>query len=136
MHRIHINTPPPPRRSISLTPLIDVVFILLIFFMLASSFVQWKGVEVSVGQATHEVPQDEPNVVIIEIAADGRWLKKGQGLDQATWLQQLLDARNAGKAPQIFLHPLQNTQVQSLVDALGVLREQGFIKVGLVRVGE
>ena len=29
------------RVRISLTPLIDVVFILLVFFMLASSYVQW-----------------------------------------------------------------------------------------------
>src|SRR3546814_18552679 len=32
------------RRLISLTPLIDVVFILLVFFMLASSFVDWRAI--------------------------------------------------------------------------------------------
>ena len=32
-------------RPISLTPLIDVVFILLIFFMLASSFLDWRAVD-------------------------------------------------------------------------------------------
>jgi biopolymer transport protein ExbD len=33
------------RRLISLTPLIDVVFILLVFFMLASSFLQWRSID-------------------------------------------------------------------------------------------
>jgi len=39
---------PSRRRSlISLTPLIDVVFILLIFFMLASSFADWRAIGLS-----------------------------------------------------------------------------------------
>lgn len=33
------------RAAISLTPLIDVVFILLIFFMLASSFLDWRALD-------------------------------------------------------------------------------------------
>ena len=37
-------TAPSRRRLISLTPLIDVVFILLIFFMLASSFLDWRAI--------------------------------------------------------------------------------------------
>jgi biopolymer transport protein ExbD len=39
----------PPRRAVvSLTPLIDVVFILLVFFMLASSFVKWRAIHPAV----------------------------------------------------------------------------------------
>ncbi|GGO84825.1 hypothetical protein GCM10011348_31940 [Marinobacterium nitratireducens] len=37
----------PRRRAISLTPLIDVVFILLLFFMLSSSFMQWRQIDLS-----------------------------------------------------------------------------------------
>lgn len=33
------------RAVISLTPLIDVVFILLVFFMLASSFLDWRAID-------------------------------------------------------------------------------------------
>ncbi|OOC09384.1 ExbD/TolR family protein, partial [Thioalkalivibrio halophilus] len=41
-----LDTGRPRRRNlISLTPLIDVVFILLVFFMLASSFLDWRAVE-------------------------------------------------------------------------------------------
>jgi len=37
----------PHRSGIGLTPLIDVVFILLLFFMLASHFHQWRALTVS-----------------------------------------------------------------------------------------
>jgi len=41
------------RRSlISLTPLIDVVFILLVFFMLASSFADWRAIDLTQPEST------------------------------------------------------------------------------------
>jgi biopolymer transport protein ExbD len=42
---MRFDAPAPHRRLISLTPLIDVVFILLVFFMLASSLIKWQAVE-------------------------------------------------------------------------------------------
>lgn len=43
---------PKRRHAISLTPLIDVVFILLLFFMLSSSFVPWRQINVSMPTGT------------------------------------------------------------------------------------
>ena len=37
----------PARKLIGLTPLIDVVFILLLFFMLTSSFFQWQSLDLT-----------------------------------------------------------------------------------------
>jgi len=42
---VQIQQPRERRRIVSLTPLIDVVFILLFFFMLASTFVQWRSID-------------------------------------------------------------------------------------------
>src|SRR5690606_41796487 len=37
----------PLRAIVSLTPLIDVVFILLVFFMLASSYLDWRTIDLA-----------------------------------------------------------------------------------------
>jgi biopolymer transport protein ExbD len=129
---MRIDSPAPARHSISLTPLIDVVFILLIFFMLASSFAKWQGVELSVGQS-QEVPQDQPELMIIQITANSGWQHQGLLISAEDMLQRLSQAREEAKALSIMLQPMNGSQVQSLVDALGLLREQGFSKVGLVR---
>ena len=42
---------PAPGALIALTPLIDIVFILLIFFMLASRFDLWGGFTLALGVA-------------------------------------------------------------------------------------
>ncbi|WVM94262.1 MotA/TolQ/ExbB proton channel family protein [Halopseudomonas pachastrellae] len=46
------------RRGISLTPLIDVVFILLLFFMLSSNFMHWRQISLSSANQTENTPDE------------------------------------------------------------------------------
>jgi len=62
-----LNLSQPKRKNaISLTPLIDVVFILLLFFMLTSSFVPWRIVDtpLSVASDSQVIPEEKNNVVM------------------------------------------------------------------------
>lgn len=52
-------------RPISLTALIDVVFILLMFFMLTSSFSQWQMLDLTIPSAHQAAKHDLPPVVIV-----------------------------------------------------------------------
>ncbi len=60
-------------RLIALTPLIDMVFILLIFFMLASSFIEWRALDLSRADPD---PRERPTILIVGpeggLALDGR----------------------------------------------------------------
>lgn len=58
------------RRKVGLTPLIDVVFQLLIFFMLASSFSQWRAVSLAAEEAEVAADADERQVVA-RVRGDG-----------------------------------------------------------------
>jgi len=62
--------------GIDLTPMLDVVFIMLIFFIVTSSFIKEAGVEVQRPQAETASPQDKGNI-LIAVTADGQvWLDK------------------------------------------------------------
>ena len=64
------QTRKPSAAKIGLTPLIDVVFILLLFFMLTSTFSQRKTLDLAVpATAADLTPVDEP--VILELKAAG-----------------------------------------------------------------
>ncbi|SEF62381.1 ExbD/TolR family protein [Marinobacterium lutimaris] len=56
--------------KISLTPLIDVVFILLLFFMLTSSFMQWRQMDLPIPTAS-ETPAQESEVVTLRLLNNG-----------------------------------------------------------------
>ncbi len=60
-----------PRRAISLTPLIDVVFILLLFFMLTTQFSNRQGISISVlGDSAESLTMDIERLRI-NLQADG-----------------------------------------------------------------
>ena len=54
------------RQAISLTPLIDVVFILLLFFMLSSSFVPWRQINVSMPTGTSVSTKEVARIDILD----------------------------------------------------------------------
>lgn len=62
-----------PRKSrISLTPLIDVVFILLLFFMLSSSFIQWRAVDLQpASHDTASIAMDPDKILYARLTATG-----------------------------------------------------------------
>ncbi|MCE2487661.1 MAG: biopolymer transporter ExbD [Desulfurellaceae bacterium] len=53
------------RRAVSLTALIDVVFILLMFFMLTSTFSRWKAVDFHFPVAGPELSSQQPQTMIL-----------------------------------------------------------------------
>lgn len=62
--------------SINLTPLIDMIFIILIFFIVTSSFVKEAGVEVNRPNAKTAVPQERANI-LIAVTRDGEvWIDR------------------------------------------------------------
>lgn len=64
--------------GVNLTPLIDIVFILLIFFIVTSSFVKESGIDVNRPSALTAVRKEQGNI-IISISRDGAiWLDQRQ----------------------------------------------------------
>jgi biopolymer transport protein ExbD len=66
---MRIETPAPVRKPLPLTPLVDVVFLLLMFFMLSSTFTKFGDLDISrrttaVPQAAADKPAEVPGVII------------------------------------------------------------------------
>ncbi len=59
--------------SIGLTPLIDVVFILLIFFMVTTTFDRSSELKIDLPEASEETPQEKGKILEIAIDADGQY---------------------------------------------------------------
>ncbi|WP_312959014.1 ExbD/TolR family protein [Stutzerimonas nitrititolerans] len=62
--------------GIDLTPMLDVVFIMLIFFIVTSSFIKESGVEVQRPQADTASAQDKGNILVAVTAEGQVWIDK------------------------------------------------------------
>jgi biopolymer transport protein ExbD len=111
------------RPTISLTALIDVVFILLLFFMLTSQFVKWRGLDIPLAHNNAQQTQRLPikinvadnNTLVYEsqiIAVDARC-----AMNVLTWLNDDIST--------VIVQPSANTSVQQILTALDCLRAAG-----------
>ncbi|MBP3127634.1 biopolymer transporter ExbD [Thalassospira sp. ER-Se-21-Dark] len=115
---------------IGLTPLIDVVFILLIFFMLASSFLDWKGFEMSVsitdGRATS---QSDTRPVTVEVDVNGGLSINGNAIALSNLAPTLLRDHDGS---QVRLRPINGANLQRLVEVMDTLGRGGVTDVEFI----
>ncbi|MEM9047187.1 MAG: biopolymer transporter ExbD [Pseudomonadota bacterium] len=121
-----LNLPPSRRRRPSLTPMIDVVFLLLVFFMLASRLGVETAMTVTVGGDGQTGWTGPPRLV--DLRADTLALNGvGIALDALpTRLQRLM----AAPGDPVILRVHDGTPLQSMVDVIAALQAAGF--TGLV----
>ncbi|WP_343115830.1 biopolymer transporter ExbD [Ostreiculturibacter nitratireducens] len=124
----HFGAPRRARRP-SLTPMIDVVFLLLVFFMLAARF----GAEgaLPVALAAPGAPtewQGPPRLV--EIGPENVRLN-GLAVDEAG-LAEALRPLMAGPEAPVLLRPVEGASLQRVVDVIGALSDAGLTALAVV----
>ena len=128
---MEIEAPPPRRRAlISLTPLIDVVFILLVFFMLASSFLDWRLLPLHAASGTAPAAAEQAPLRV-HVAADGGIRLQDRAVEPGG-LARALGARLA-EAPgrAVVVQPEGDLPLQRLVAVLDQVRAAGASQVTL-----
>lgn len=124
------------RRSlISLTPLIDVVFILLVFFMLASSFFDWRAVTLAPLAEGVEGTGKE-RAILIELYDDGSLAIDGRSMPMPEVEGQMRNRLQPDPERQVLVRPLPGADLQALVDTLDRLRTAGARNISLSPVEE
>lgn len=113
-----------PSKKISLTALIDVVFILLMFFMLTSSFSQWRTVDLAAPATATVIANSEPQLVFI--SPIGAFSLQDGSRVSATALAEQFNVEQA-----VVIIPDEQTQLQILVSGIEQLKNLGFSRVTL-----
>ena len=62
--------------TIDMTPMLDVVFIMLIFFIVTASFVKESGIDVNRPEAATAVKKDRANILVAISAEGDIWINK------------------------------------------------------------
>ena len=117
----------PRRRRIGLTPMIDVVFLLLVFFMLASRFGVEGAVPISAAGSGGGGYEGAPRLV--EARPDGFRLN-GVALDPAA-LTERLAALIPGPDAVVGVRARDGADLQRLTEAMDLIRAAGSRRIAL-----
>jgi len=128
---------PARRARLSLTPLIDVVFILLVFFMLASSFQSWRRVALEApAQAGRTTAGEGPPTALLRLPAPGDYALNGVAVSHTELRGRLAAFAERAEPPRLLVAPGSGVTVQDTVAALDLAAAAGLAEVRLLREGD
>jgi len=116
--------------DVNITPLIDVVFLLLIFFMVSTTFDRESEIDVTLPEATQNAPQQQDEIIEITISSDGVFYINGKRVinkQMSTLKQALLKVANGREDPPIIISADAQTAHQSVVTVMDAARQLGFV---------
>ncbi|MCR9070519.1 MAG: biopolymer transporter ExbD [Alphaproteobacteria bacterium] len=121
------------RAVISLTPLIDVVFILLIFFMLASSFLDWRSIDLA-PPASAGAGESMTGAMLLEVRPNDLRLS-GHVVTVAEAEEKILDQMRKTPDQRVLIRTADGVMLQRTVDVLDRLASAGVTNLAFVRTG-
>ena len=129
-----MNFRPPVNRDldINLTPLIDVVFLLLIFFMVSTTFIKESEIDLTLPQASAELRKDAANNIQIAVDKNGDIFVNEQALINTqveTIRQAMLDAGGELEDPVVIISADAAASHQVVVDVMDVARQANLFRI-------
>ena len=125
-----------PRRredfELNITPLIDVVFLLLIFFMVSTTFEKQSQMKIVLPEASEEVTDKIPDSVTVEVDTQGRVFVNKKSLVNSqliTIREAIRDATHDMKAPRVIIRADANATHQSVIKIMDAARQLGLVKI-------
>jgi biopolymer transport protein ExbD len=135
-----LNLRPRLEPEVNLTSLIDVVFLLLIFFMVSTSFDKQTQISISLPQAENmAVVEEVPEKIDIMITATGTYLINGRELinNRAETIRNSLQKVSAGNNDiPLTISADANARHQDVVTAMDVAGRLGFTKISIATVND
>lgn len=130
-----------PRRreepEINLVPMIDVVLVLLIFFMIATSLRRQSELEIRLPEASdRSVPNRVADLNVVDIDAAGRYAVNGRTLDSAdpaALKAALLQAIGSRKLP-LTISADGRASYQAVVTAMDVAGQLGLNQLNIATI--
>jgi len=130
MRRRHINNPMKRPVNINLTPMIDMVFILLIFFIVTTSFVKETGVEINRPTAKTAERHEKGNI-LVAITKNGEiWIDRRRVDAQSVRASiERLRAQNSEGA--VIIQADEASQTGLLVKIIDQIRLAGIANISI-----
>lgn len=128
-----------PRRTledpaINLTPLIDVVFLLLIFFMVTTTFTRDTRLTVNLPEADANSSESLPDQIEVTVSEAGRFSVNGEVLSNSqpgTLGDAILQAAQRDRSRPVLLVADAEATHQSVVTAMDAIGRAGFSRLSI-----
>ncbi len=123
--------------EVNITPLIDVVFLLLIFFMVSTTFERESEIEIMLPEATANAKVTDEFVLQVSVDAEGTYYVNSQRVINTkldTLMKAMKEVAGDREDPPIVLSADAKTPHQSVITVMDAARQLGFVHINFATV--
>ncbi len=118
--------------DINVTPLVDVMLVLLIIFMITAPMLH-QGVEVNLPRAeAASLPQRAQDPLVVSVNSEGLVYLQDQPIHQTQLVERLGVLLEARGEDTVFLKGDREVQYGRIMEVLDLLNQGGIVNVGMV----
>jgi len=137
MAGLNLNRPTPPRVLISLVPMIDVLLILLVFFMVTSTYLDLDMIPAVRQQEEAETTApsiDVAGVVMMRLGSDGVPVIRGQAMSQPELNDYLRLTLADEPLTQVVVLPSAAATTEALISVMDTATRAGVVRLRVIRL--
>jgi biopolymer transport protein TolR len=123
-----------PRRAmtdINVTPLVDVMLVLLIIFMVTAPLIQ-SGVKVDLPRASAQQMEHQEEKLVLTITRDRRVFLGNSEITPADLEKKLSSNARIQKEKELYLHADRSLPYGQVVEIMAVARRAGVESLGMI----
>jgi biopolymer transport protein ExbD len=120
--------------DVNLTPLIDVVFLLLIFFMVTTTFSRDTTLLINLPEASGELLEAMPTQIDVLVSQNGTYSVNGRGLVNTqieTLMSAITEVSGGDNSLPMVITADANTSHQSVVTVMDAVAQLGFSSLNI-----
>ncbi len=117
--------------QINVTPLVDVMLVLLVIFMVTAPIIQ-QGVQVNLPQAKAAAIAGQEEQLVVAVTRNGRIYLNDNPMKLEELGQKLRAIRQLQKSKEVFLRADQDVRYGLVMKVVAEIKEAGIEKLGMV----
>ena len=130
MRRIFSKTVEEEGDEINITPMLDVVFILLIFFIVTATFIKEAGIDVNRPDATTAVKKEKANILIAISAKNEIWIDRRK-IDVRAVRPNIERLHAENPKGTVVIQADKESKTETLIQVMDAAREAGVYDVAI-----
>ena len=117
--------------KVELTPMVDVVFLLLIFFMISTTFVESPGISIKLPESSSQIVDKPPEEIKVYLSREGEIHLDKERISLEEFRRRLTGYGEKAQALTFLLLADEEARHGRVVELMDAAREAGFGKLAI-----
>ena len=129
--RLERTTGPTPMSDINMTPLIDVMLVLLVIFMITAPLMT-SSLKLDLPKTDAAQPSDTPSFVSVAIDPQGRLYFGEEALDRGALAARIAEAARKNPQTEVQLRADKSVPYGQVAELIGMVQKAGLNRIGFI----